>query len=336
MSETLKTLSEADECFDLNFTELQEIILTAGKDGTPCTHSWDGTTLTVTSASGTSSADLKGTSIADIRTQFYISSSDTSPSDGEWINEIPNEVNGKYLWIRIVTIYDNGTVTHSVPVRDPICERLTAHESNSNNPHSVTISQIGAAPSGYGLGTTAKATTDLNNCLACGWYAFSSDCANAPFSYGVMETMNRYDTGYVQIAYDTGLANASHNGAIAKRVLGTGVTNWSSWEFENPPMKLGTEYRTTKRYLGKPVYIKAIDCGDAPQSSGKSVSHGISNCRVLKCYGTTGDGIALPYCSASGARVHISAHSSAVVMYASYDTAMTNVVAVIEYWKSTD
>lgn len=31
-----------------------------GADGTPCTHSWDGTNLTVTSASGTSSADLVG------------------------------------------------------------------------------------------------------------------------------------------------------------------------------------------------------------------------------------------------------------------------------------
>ena len=33
---------------------------TDGSDGVSCTHSWTGTTLTVTSASGTSSADLKG------------------------------------------------------------------------------------------------------------------------------------------------------------------------------------------------------------------------------------------------------------------------------------
>lgn len=32
----------------------------SGSDGVSCTHSWNGTTLTVTSASGTSSADLKG------------------------------------------------------------------------------------------------------------------------------------------------------------------------------------------------------------------------------------------------------------------------------------
>lgn len=33
---------------------------TNGKDGVSTTHSWNGTTLTITSASGTSSADLKG------------------------------------------------------------------------------------------------------------------------------------------------------------------------------------------------------------------------------------------------------------------------------------
>lgn len=32
----------------------------SGKDGVSCTHKWSGTVLTVTSASGTSSADLKG------------------------------------------------------------------------------------------------------------------------------------------------------------------------------------------------------------------------------------------------------------------------------------
>ena len=33
---------------------------TNGTNGVPCTHSWSGTTLSITSASGTSSADLKG------------------------------------------------------------------------------------------------------------------------------------------------------------------------------------------------------------------------------------------------------------------------------------
>jgi hypothetical protein len=48
---------------DTNFAtkeDLNNIELTPGADGISATHSWNGTTLTVTSASGTSSADLKG------------------------------------------------------------------------------------------------------------------------------------------------------------------------------------------------------------------------------------------------------------------------------------
>lgn len=46
---------------DAVLSEMAEQILSvAGEDGVSATHSWNGTTLTVTSASGTSSADLKG------------------------------------------------------------------------------------------------------------------------------------------------------------------------------------------------------------------------------------------------------------------------------------
>lgn len=38
--------------------------------------------------------------------------------------------------------------------------------------------------------------------------------------------------------------------------------NGSTVEWINPPMQLGVEYRTTERYLGKPVYVKVVDCGD--------------------------------------------------------------------------
>ncbi len=38
---------------------------------------------------------------------------------------------------------------------------------------------------------------------------------------------------------------------------------WESvYEYANPPMQLGVEYRTTERYQGKPVYVKVVDCGD--------------------------------------------------------------------------
>lgn len=41
-------------------TMAEQILSVAGENGVSATHSWNGTTLTITSASGTSSADLKG------------------------------------------------------------------------------------------------------------------------------------------------------------------------------------------------------------------------------------------------------------------------------------
>ena len=42
-------------------------------------------------------------------------------------------------------------------------------------------------------------------------------------------------------------------------------------------MNLGVEYRTTERYLGKPVYTKLVDFGAAPNTTTKTVSHGVAN-----------------------------------------------------------
>lgn len=50
---------------------------------------------------------------------------------------------------------------------------------------------------------------------------------------------------------------------------------WYPFEWVNPPMVLGVEYRTTERYGGKPVYVKVVDCGNIADN--KKVAHGISN-----------------------------------------------------------
>lgn len=38
-------------------------------------------------------------------------------------------------------------------------------------------------------------------------------------------------------------------------------------------MSLGVEYRTTERYLGKPVYAKAVNFGALPNNTSKNVAH---------------------------------------------------------------
>lgn len=42
---------------------------------------------------------------------------------------------------------------------------------------------------------------------------------------------------------------------------------WQEWEWENPPLELGVEYRTTERWLGKPVYIRVLQTQNLGQAN---------------------------------------------------------------------
>lgn len=58
-------------------------------------------------------------------------------------------------------------------------------------------------------------------------------------------------------------------------------------EYFNPPLDVGEEYRTTERFLGKPVYTKLVDCGEA--SNGKTINHNVpSGCSIIRFAGTLG------------------------------------------------
>ena len=60
------------------------------------------------------------------------------------------------------------------------------------------------------------------------------------------------------------------------------VLNGSAVEWINPPMQVGVEYRTTERYLGKPVYTQIINCGSMPDiGSQKDISIDAFNVDVV-------------------------------------------------------
>ena len=63
----------------------------------------------------------------------------------------------------------------------------------------------------------------------------------------------------------SGLESADYPGCYYN-TLTDGAVEWI-----NPPMALGTEYRTTERYLGKPVYEMVMDCGIVPTTGEKDV-----------------------------------------------------------------
>lgn len=61
----------------------------------------------------------------------------------------------------------------------------------------------------------------------------------------------------------------------ADDTLLSGETLKATMEYLNPPLALGVEYRTTERYLGKPVYVRLVSCGSAPSNSLKKIDTGL-------------------------------------------------------------
>ncbi len=131
-----------------------------------------------------------------------------------------------------------------------------------------------------------------------------------------------------------GVESADHPGCYY-RMVGSVV------EWFNPPMELGVEYRTTERYLGKPVYVMAVDFGAMPNNTVKIVPFGDSTTRVISAHGIMNGGYVIPGCTGAsdypsqemqiftedGGKVGIMTH---------VDRAGYTAVVIVKYWKTTD
>lgn len=172
-----------------------------------------------------------------------------------------------------------------------------------------SLSQLSAdkAPAGYGLGTTAKklSNTKLDSVLSNGWYCFDigSGIENAPQDFpSMLFVENFYNTGWCKQTIT--LVGHAKTKIVRSRHKGT----WGEWEYENPLMELGKEYRTTERWNGKAVYTKLVDCGAFPSGGTKKdreIGSGVT--KILRAEGTSANsGFTVPYTD-NTACVHISA-----------------------------
>lgn len=149
------------------------------------------------------------------------------------------------------------------------------------------------APVGYGLGTqNGHDCTDCNAAILNGvYYLFGENAQNHPghsMQYGCLVVYRRgsYITQVIHYDYFE-----------AKRYSKDGGNTWGEWEWVNPPMVIGVEYRTTERWNGKPVYRKLVSFNlAAATSSGFVVPHGISGFkRLVRQVGTFDPTFPLPY-----------------------------------------
>lgn len=142
----------------------------------------------------------------------------------------------------------------------------------------------GKAPGGYGLGTSySPEIDDCNTATKNGWYHVKGATLNKPFNkVGALLVVCRGSTQMYQLffvgeTYDTG------GSCIIVRSMYGGT--WGPWEWVNPPMALGVEYRTTERFNRKTVYAKAVSVGDI-EANKLVVANSFSNGgeAVVRCF----------------------------------------------------
>ena len=130
------------------------------------------------------------------------------------------------------------------------------------------------APAGYGLGSNSPGVTEstIDGTVLNGWYAFVPTAfitlCNITFRYGHLHVDNFDGNAARQTLY---IING--NNIVLRRERSGGV--WGEWECENPPMEVGVEYRTTKRYNGRAVFCKLVDVGTLPNATYAYISTGV-------------------------------------------------------------
>lgn len=135
------------------------------------------------------------------------------------------------------------------------------------------------APAGYGLGQYARASDPINDCngaLTNGWYPISAETKNNPLNAGGVIRVDSFNgNAILQTLFSGSYGTKTH--VVLQRAMNLGV--WGEWEWENPPLEVGIEYRTVERFSGLPVYKKFVDLGQIATGGTIEVSHGIEGVR---------------------------------------------------------
>ena len=194
-----------------------------------------------------------------------------------------------------------GTITGPLILKDNPAEDLEAatkqyvdnHTSDtvfytpqtlSDDQKTQARTNINAAPDGFGLGNIGKLLTpedNLDEVKTNGWYRWDREAppqGTLPSVIGqpMDATLIRvWGNGAVCYQESINITDDAGHGCLCARTIYASIIY--PWEWVNPLMQIGVEYRTTERFWGKPVYYKIVDCGKIADN--KQVEHGIVNMR---------------------------------------------------------
>lgn len=144
-------------------------------------------------------------------------------------------------------------------------DQLIPHLLNRENPHGVTAAQAGAAPAGYGLGESVSPTINWSNGYKNSFARGNTNSPDKAMWYGLTCVNGSSDSCSTHIAFSQNSGNSVCEARRSRNSAGT----WGQWEYMNPPMEEGVEYRTTERFNGKPVYAQLFNCGTLPDAAYK-------------------------------------------------------------------
>lgn len=187
------------------------------------------------------------------------------------------------------------------------------------------------APDGYGLGVSSAynltSADDLNSVTANGWYQWTNDKpVNAKLDWCMMRVFSAMESYTVQE-----IISGNVPGCILRRSSYGDRNAWIE-EWINPPMFLGNEYRTTERYLGKPVYAKLF-ITNVPASTTVTVPYAenVQNIVYANVYAASADQYNTgDFVSVAGAR------KSGVILKNAGTTDAANCCVHMKYTKTTD
>lgn len=245
------------------------------------------------------------------------------------------------------------------PIRDTSGSvRYDAAQSLTDTQKAQARTNINAAPGGFGWGDSLRNVLASDTEDTYETYCGKLDALLADMPDGTSQLI--YTRGPASTGQYSGAGNIV---AVLSKLLGTsasligispeprGTTNglwrmlkdngqWQPVEWVNPPMGLGVEYRTTERYLGKPVYAKVVDCGSCPASGFKDVVYGDTGIVLpIRCEGTWSfnNRSTIPFESTDTDQLHIGALGGAIrIKTGGKDFSGFTCTATVWYTKTTD
>lgn len=199
-----------------------------------------------------------------------------------------------------------------------------------------SASDVGAAPAGYGYGDEISCVfwndsdgtlfenyidTNILPRMAGNTIIQITHCvdypANESSGNGGMAIVKKSSEGA-----DALITFFGNGGLIAMKQKLTNV--WYPWEYLNPRMQLGVEYRTTERWNGEAVYCITIPTGALPNTAEKRVPHGVSAKAIVRVearavHGTSGEYVSLPIIESSKSVSVYVVNANYIYIYASGD-----------------